>query len=116
MKPSEFITSLRPGNGILSAIGVYTGFALAQQALAFSPIVALGMVAAFFITSAGNLINDFFDLDIDKKLGKEKISEKERKKILYFSMGLFTLGILSTAFINTDTVIIAATISVLLII
>lgn len=114
MSLKKYLTVTRPLNGLISMIGVFTGYSIAQKAFSFSPELGFGMIAAFLINGGGNAINDYYDIKIDKKLGKK--SEFNQKILFAYSLLLFMLGIIFAGFINNDTIIIAATVSILLII
>src|SRR3989344_7867355 len=98
MEIKELIYALRPGNGVLAAIGVFTGFTVARGAIGFNIDLAFAMLAAFFITGAGNVINDYFDFEIDKKLGKSKNMDAGALKT--WAGFLFAAGLALAALIN----------------
>ena len=116
MEIKELIYALRPGNGVLAAIGVFTGFTVARGAIGFNIDLAFAMLAAFFITGAGNVINDYFDFEIDKKLGKNIVKNFEGKTLFAYSMFLFAVGLIFTTGINYDATLIALFVSILLIV
>lgn len=116
MEIKELISVLRPGNGIIAAIGVFTGYAVAQNGFAFSHEIALGLLSAFFITGAGNAINDYFDFEIDKKLGKNNAKNLRGKTLFIYSMFLFAIGMIFATNINIEATAIALVVSILLII
>jgi len=111
----KYLSMLRPLNGIIAAFGVFTGFSVAQQAFTYPIELIMAMVAAFIITGAGNIINDYFDIEIDKKLEKAKQQMKD-KKLLAISALLFAAGIIISFFINMHALAIAIIVSLLLII
>ncbi len=116
MQAAKYFWSTRPGNCVISAIGVFAGHAIAQNSVAFSTELGIGMAAAFLITGAGNAINDFFDADIDEKLGKAKVEgQAEKKGLLGFSAALFLIGIAAAFAINLQAFAIAVGVSALLI-
>lgn len=59
---------IRPQNAIMAAIGTYLGFALAMGAFVVSTDILLLMLSVLFISGAGQTLNDFFDVEIDKKI------------------------------------------------
>ena len=105
---------LRPGNAVIAVIGVFTGHSLAQGAYSLPVELITGMASAFLITGAGNLVNDYFDSDIDSRLGRAKVTEKNAKMILALSLILFTAGIVLAGFINTEALAIALGVSLML--
>lgn len=59
---NPYIEILRPGNAVMGAISIIL-VALIDRTLSI-PII-LAMIAVFFETAAGNVINDYFDYNID---------------------------------------------------
>ncbi|WP_406533756.1 UbiA family prenyltransferase [Methanobrevibacter sp.] len=59
---NPYIEILRPGNALMGAISIVL-VALIDKT--FSIPVILAMIAVFFETAAGNVINDYFDYKID---------------------------------------------------
>ena len=59
---NPYIEILRPGNALMGAISIIL-VALIDKT--FTIPVVLAMIAVFFETAAGNVINDYFDYNID---------------------------------------------------
>ena len=59
---NPYIEILRPGNALMGAISIVL-IAIIDRTLSI-PII-LAMIAVFFETAAGNVINDYFDYNID---------------------------------------------------
>lgn len=59
---NPYIEILRPGNALMGAISIVL-VALIDKTLSIAVILA--MAAVFFETAAGNVINDYFDYNID---------------------------------------------------
>ena len=59
---NPYIEILRPGNALMGAISIIL-IAIIDRTLSI-PII-LAMIAVFFETAAGNVINDYFDYNID---------------------------------------------------
>ena len=59
---NPYIEILRPGNAVMGAITIIL-IALIDRSISI-PLV-LAMLAVFFETAAGNVINDYFDYNID---------------------------------------------------
>ncbi|MCR4335962.1 MAG: UbiA family prenyltransferase [archaeon] len=112
---NKYLSILRPLNGLISMFGVFTGFAIAQQTLLLSAELGMAMIAAFLITGAGNVINDYYDIEIDKKLNNALQNTKD-KNLLFYSGILFATGIIISGLINVHALIIAIVVSVLLIV
>ncbi len=61
-----YITILRPLNFIITFFSIYVSVIIADKSFAFSPKAILGSLAGALIGGAGMVINDFFDVEIDK--------------------------------------------------
>ena len=59
---NPYIEILRPGNALMGAISIVL-IAIIDKTISI-PII-LAMMAVFFETAAGNVINDYFDYKID---------------------------------------------------
>lgn len=61
---------LRPGNCLMGLVGVLIGAMVGKGLDIFSDIyifyLLVGMVIAFFFMAAGNMLNDYFDSELDK--------------------------------------------------
>jgi geranylgeranylglycerol-phosphate geranylgeranyltransferase len=89
---NPYIEILRPGNAIMGAIAIIL-IAIIDKTVSI-PII-LAMIAVFFETAAGNVINDFFDYKIDlvnkpeRPIPSGRISLKNGKNYAYL---LFLAG------------------------
>lgn len=110
---------MRLRNCAMSFVSVVMGAAIINQALAFSPKVILAAFSASIVTGAGNIINDYFDYDIDKiNRPKRPLPSMRIKKsdALITAIIMFSVGIgiahwinnlcLAMAMINTAILII----------
>ena len=86
---NPYIEILRPGNAIMGAITIVL-IALIDKT--FSLPIIIAMAAVFFETAAGNVINDYFDYNIDlinkpeRPIPSGRISLKNGKKLRIFSV------------------------------
>ncbi|MBI4163808.1 MAG: UbiA family prenyltransferase [Candidatus Aenigmarchaeota archaeon] len=113
---NPYIEILRPLNSIMSAVAVLIGGLLVLKWVDLT--LLLGMVAVILITGAGNVVNDYVDLDADKiNRPKRPISSGRIKKntALCYCILLFAVGIGLSAFINQAALLIAAVNSIILI-
>lgn len=109
----------RPLNCLMTALAILVGYSLATNYY-FSDTVSilLAMVAGFLIAAAGNVINDFFDVEVDKKVHPERplvkrtFSLKGAREISTF---LFYFGVIVTIGINWKCFLIALINSILLV-
>ena len=89
---NPYIEILRPGNALMGAISIIL-VALIDKTLSI-PVV-LAMITVFFETAAGNVINDYFDYNIDlinkpeRPIPSGRISLKNGRNYGYF---LFLAG------------------------
>ncbi|VVC00719.1 Digeranylgeranylglyceryl phosphate synthase [uncultured archaeon] len=114
----SIVELLRPLNCLMASVGVFVGFSVANGAMAFTLPLMLGMISAFLITGAGNLINDFFDIEIDRKQwSKTPLTRGDISPIIAFaaSMMLFVAGIL-VAFFTTQAAFLTAILASLMLI
>lgn len=97
---NPYIEILRPGNALMSAISIIL-VALIDKTISI-PVV-LAMLAVFFETAAGNVINDYFDYKIDlinkpdRPIPSGRISLKNGRDYGYF---LFFMGTVCGFFIS----------------
>ncbi len=91
---NPYIEILRPGNALMGAITIIL-IALIDRT--FNLPIVLAMAAVFFETAAGNVINDYFDYNIDlinkpnRPIPSGRISLKNGRNYGYF---LFAMGTL----------------------
>lgn len=122
LNPKAFIELIRPMNCLLAAFAVFIGYSVALQSIEFTIasnyFVLLAMLSAFLICGAGQSINDFFDLEIDrKKQTKKPLIEYNLNPsfALIFSIILFIIGSAIAFFLGIIPFAIALTFSILLI-
>ena len=86
---NPYVEIMRPGNAIMGAIAIIL---VAFVDKTFNIPVILAILAVFFETAAGNVINDYYDYEIDlinkpeRPIPSGRISLKSGK---YFSYLLF---------------------------
>ncbi|MFQ6041316.1 MAG: geranylgeranylglycerol-phosphate geranylgeranyltransferase [Candidatus Poribacteria bacterium] len=112
-----FIELSRPINGLIAFISVFLGALLASGSLSPLANVFIVAIAAFLIISAGNALNDFCDVKIDKinkpqrPIPSGKIT---RKEALTYSVILLEIGTGMGIIINLTAFLIALSVSVCL--
>lgn len=114
----DYLTILRPVNGLMGSVAVYIGSIVAGSSYYGSLTIFLAMISAFLISSAGMIINDYFDIEIDKinKPERPLASGRMKKNIgLSYSILLFIIGISLAYFVNYNALAIAVIVSILLI-
>lgn len=91
---NPYIEILRPGNAIMSAIVIIL---IAIIDKSFNIPIIFAMLTVFFETAAGNVINDYFDYQIDlvnkpeRPIPSGRISLKNGRNYGYLLFGLGTL-------------------------
>jgi geranylgeranylglycerol-phosphate geranylgeranyltransferase len=112
------IGMLRPFNCLMACIGVFIGWLVTSGFAIFSPMLFLAAVIAFLITGAGNVINDYIDVESDRvNRPKRPIpSGKVSKDVAFaFAVALFMAGIVLSLFISLPVFMLAVINSVLLV-
>ncbi|MBI4044341.1 MAG: geranylgeranylglycerol-phosphate geranylgeranyltransferase [Candidatus Diapherotrites archaeon] len=112
-----FFELLRPVNCLMAAIGAMAGAFAGMNGIFPDARILLAMVCAFAICGAGQAINDYFDLSVDRKknpLRPIPSGKVSHKAALFFSLGLFASGMLLAGLLNTQAFAIAAAFSGLL--
>lgn len=108
-------------NCLMALFGVLIGATIAYSSAAImpGPKVMLAGIAAFLITGAGNAINDFFDVEIDKinkphrPIPSGRISKSDA---MMLSLSLFMISIALAKYINFYALLIALINSIILIV
>ncbi len=103
---NPFLKMMRPINCLISSFSILiVGITLFGMNFITEPrlfLAAIGMLVVFFFTGAGNILNDYMDREIDKinhpdrPIPSGKISPKTA---LFFSISLFTLGVVISFFL-----------------
>lgn len=126
-----YLKLMRSGNclmaGIAAVVGVFIAYnivasntsLLSSDLIVFPALDALKVfMVVFFVTGAGNAINDYFDIDIDRINKPERPIPSGKiglRTALYFSLALFGIGTILAASINLICGAIALVNSLLLI-
>lgn len=107
-KINALLLSIRPKTTPLGMISVYIGGLVAGASYTSLNLI-LAMITTFFITAASMTYNDYFDWQIDKiNHPKRPIPQGiiTPKEMLYFSIFLFSIGVIISFFINILSLII----------
>lgn len=106
MAASDFLKMLRPVNCLMAAFGTFIGYALASGTVQCSPGVGIAMAVAFLVCGGGMVVNDYFDLAIDRKLHPEKALASGRtgkRTAMAYAVALFVAGNLLALYILPQT-------------
>lgn len=116
---------IRYGNCLMAAFSAAIGVVIAYNIIAGAgplpfplPEIIYVALVVFLVTGAGNAINDYYDIEIDRINKPERPIPSGRiskSKAFYFSILLFAAGTLTAFFINTICGVIALFNSLLLI-
>jgi len=99
MRLAGFFKIIRPANSIVAGLAAIVAYLIATGTLV--PGVILLMAVVTLITAAGNVINDYFDAEIDLINRPERpipSGTVSRNAALVYAGVLFLLGILISAF------------------
>ncbi len=117
-----YLDIMRPHNAAMSMLAVFIGWILIiglEPSLLVAPQLLISIIAVFLISGAGNVINDYLDIEADR-LNKPKRplpSGKIKPSVaLAYAAALFVIGIVLAGFVNTMTFFIAISNSLVLII
>ncbi len=107
-----YLQLIRYGNCLMAAFSAALGVLIAYNIISgnaatipfpLSETIYVGSVV-FLVTGAGNGINDYYDIEIDRINKPERPIPSGRiskSKALYFSISLFAVGTMIAFFINT---------------
>ncbi len=103
----SYLELIRPNIGLLSVFGLIAGLLIVKVPLS---LWILPTISIFFITSSGNIINDYFDLPIDK-INKPKRPLPEGRVTIKETLVLFMvstlLSLLSGFFVSFNFFLLA---------
>lgn len=109
------IRVLRPLNCLMAGAAVLMGVSIASEK--FTPDSFLAAFVAVIICGAGNVINDYFDFEIDKINSPKKPIPSgviSRERAYLYAVALFTAGVLCSALIGVYILLLAVFNSALL--
>ncbi|MFA5031742.1 MAG: UbiA family prenyltransferase [bacterium] len=110
------MTIIRPLNGLIGAVSVFIGALLTHTPL--NPVqVLFACLVCFFIISAGNVLNDYADIEIDK-INKPKTliasGKLKPNQALGISIILFIIGLVLSIELSSPMFLVALSTSLLL--
>ncbi len=109
---------IRPVNGVIAFVSVILGALISKGSLdPYSKVIIVG-VAAFLLLSAGNVLNDFYDVKTDiinKPLRPIPSGKISKRSALVFSIFLFILGTTSGLLVSLLAFLIAVLVSLILV-
>ncbi len=99
----SWVEITRPVDGLMAVLAVAIGFVVGSSGFSLNAPFYLAILSVFLFSSAGIVLNDYFDFEMDKvnapsrALPSGKIS---RKTALYYSTALFGAAVAIAFFIN----------------
>jgi len=115
--PALFII-IRPLNVAIAGLSILVAASLVQP-FHFTPPIVCAILSTMLITAGANVINDFFDIEIDRINRPQRILPAGRltpAAAKTFAIFLFACGNFFSIFINTAAALIAVATSLLLIV
>lgn len=112
-----YIKLMRPVNVIITGLSVFLGAAICGEIGGNAHSVILAIISASIVAAAGNAINDYFDVEIDR------INKPQRplpsgalppNDALIFYLILIFISILLSVFISIQAIIIVIIVNILL--
>jgi geranylgeranylglycerol-phosphate geranylgeranyltransferase len=116
MSPAGFFKITRPINSVVAGLAAIVAYLIATGTII--PASMYLFIIVFLITAAGNVINDYFDADIDAINRPDRpipAGTISRRAARGFSVALFLAGILVSFFTNPLCITLAVFNSLLLI-
>ena len=101
MSAAGYIRITRPANAVMAGIAAVVAYFVATGALV--PAVLILLVVVTLITAAGNVINDYYDAEIDAVNRADRpipAGLVPRKTVFWYALLLFGAGIAASLFMN----------------
>lgn len=115
MSAAGFFKIIRPANAVMAGIASVVAYLVATGTLV--PAAGLLLIVVTLITAAGNVINDYYDAEIDAVNRPDRpipSGQVSRTAALWYAFLLFCAGILASLFTNTICIAFAVVNSLLL--
>jgi len=116
MRPAGFFSIIRPANAVVAGLAAIVAYLIATGTIVSG--VLLLMVVVILVTAAGNVINDYYDAEIDRINRPDRpipSGAVSQNAALVYAVVLFVLGILASIAITPLCLAIAAFNSLLLV-
>ncbi|MCS7116949.1 MAG: UbiA family prenyltransferase [Nitrososphaerota archaeon] len=110
------ITLMRPINSLMVGFAVLVGVVIASPKMIFSPQSLLGFMTGFFISSYSMVVNDCYDLEVDRVNNPHKPLPSGKvtiKSAILLSIVLLMIGLFSAILISTFNFLIALTFAII---
>ncbi|MEM0130359.1 MAG: UbiA family prenyltransferase [Thermoplasmatales archaeon] len=98
-----YFALMRPVNAVMASLGTLVGGIIARENISalYVPELYMAMIVVFLVLMAGNVLNDYFDADIDKINHPRRpipSGEVSRHSALILSASLFTFSFIISVF------------------
>jgi len=111
MKAYQYIRLIRPVNSIMIGFAVLVGEAVASSRLPLNFMSLLGFLTGFCITAFSMIINDIFDVDVDRANRSDRPIASgiiDLKSAWGYSLAFLVAGLVSSALSGMITFLIAS--------
>jgi geranylgeranylglycerol-phosphate geranylgeranyltransferase len=116
-----YLALMRPVNAVMASLGTLIGGVIAKEELnaLLIPRLYIAMLVVFFVLMGGNIINDYFDVAVDRinhpnrPLPSGKISLPAARNL---AIAVFVVGLLISLFTLNPTQVILAILAVVLLV
>lgn len=101
MSAAGFLNIIRPANAVMAGVASVVAYLIATGTLV--PAALLLFVVVVLITAAGNVINDYYDAEIDSVNRPDRpipSGQVSRNAALWYAFLLFAAGIAASLFTN----------------
>jgi len=91
---NPYVSIIRPSVSLMSALGALVGALIAGAG--FSVSLPCAIVAVFLISGGGVVLNDYYDIEIDKINAPHRVlpsGSMSKKAAICYSIALFVLGL-----------------------
>jgi geranylgeranylglycerol-phosphate geranylgeranyltransferase len=108
---TDLLMLTRPVNSVMVGFAVVVGVAVTSPLSVFSASAALGFLTGFFISSYSMVVNDYYDLEVDKINTPHRPLASGRIRLRtasIYAVVLLILGIAAAVPVGRDNLIIAA--------
>jgi len=106
---NPYVSIIRPSVSLMSAVGALVGALIAGAG--FSVSLPCAIVAVFLISGGGVVLNDYYDIEIDKINAPHRVlpsGSMSKKAAICYSIALFVLGLVFSYLANLYCLTLAA--------
>ena len=107
----SYISLIRPLNCLMGVLAILIAIFISAESSVSAATIFVASLIGFVAMGAGNGLNDYTDVEIDKIAHPDRVLPKgeiEKKNVLFFSIFLFLLSFVLSFFLNIFVTIIVA--------